>query len=62
MSDCIYGGRMEDEWDMRLLETFLSEICPDNVTDDGFTFDPDGLYHLKTLNDHEGLMEYLVKY
>ncbi len=49
MSDCIYGGRMEDEWDIRLLETFLTEICPDNVleNDAGFTFDKNGTFHLK---------------
>ena len=49
MSDCIYGGRMEDEWDIRLLETFLNEICPDNVLEDdpAFTFDKNGTFHLK---------------
>jgi len=51
---------MEDEWDMRLLATFLAQVCPDDVTNDGFTFDPDGFYHMNSLNDHEGLMEYLV--
>ena len=48
MSDCIYGGRMEDEWDIRLLDTFLKEIWPDGVLDDdGFTFDKNGIFHLK---------------
>jgi hypothetical protein len=49
MSDCIYGGRMEDEWDIRLLETFLNQICPNDVLDDkpGFTFDKNGTFHLK---------------
>ena len=49
MSDCIYGGRMEDEWDIRLLETFLNQICPDDVIEDNadFTFDKNGAYHFK---------------
>ena len=61
MSDCIYGGRMEDEWDMRLLETFLNEICPENVVEDDFTFDEEGIYHLRALKDHESVMDFLVK-
>ena len=47
MYDCIYGGRMEDEWDIRLLETFLKQICPDGILEeDGFTFDKSGTFHL----------------
>jgi hypothetical protein len=50
MSDCIYGGRMEDEWDIRLLDTFLQQICPDNVIEADaadFTFDKRATFHLK---------------
>ena len=39
--------RMEDEWDIRLLETFLKQICPDGILEeDGFTFDKSGTFHL----------------
>ena len=47
MYDCIYGGRMEEEWDIRLLETFLKQICPDGILEEeGFTFDKNGTFHL----------------
>ena len=59
IAECTYGGRMEDEWDMRTLTTFLEHICGNMNIDADTDFDPDGVYHTKSLNDHETMMEYL---
>ena len=56
---CTYGGRMEDEFDIRTLETFLNRISMDEVLEKYVNFDPEGIYHTKGLEDHETLMDYL---
>jgi len=56
---CTYGGRMEDEFDIRTLETFLNRISMDEVLEENAAFDPEGIYHTKALDEHETLMDYL---
>merc|ERR1719510_59339 len=56
---CTYGGRMEDEFDIRTLETFLNRISMDEVLNENTTFDSEEIYHTKALEDHETLMDYL---
>ena len=59
VSDCTYGGRMEDEWDIRALQTFLEIIAHDDVTnpDATFTFDPENIYNTENLEDHNTMID-----
>ena len=59
IAECTYGGRMEDEWDMRTLTTYLESICSNMDINGDTDFDPDKIYHTRNLKDHETMMEYL---
>lgn len=59
IAECTYGGKMEDEWDMRTLTTFLELICSHLKDDAHAIFDPAEVYHTKRMEDHETLMDYL---
>ena len=59
IAECTYGGKMEDEWDMRTLTTFLERIFSKLNIDGDSIFDDNGIYHTKNMQDHETLMEYL---
>ena len=59
IAELTYGGKMEDEWDMRTLTTFLERIFSKLNLNNDCVFDEHGVYHTKAMKDHETLMEYL---
>jgi dynein heavy chain len=61
LSNCIYGGCMEDELDMRTLSTFLEVICPDELLNVNCGMDPESIYNTKAWDTHETMMAYLNK-
>ncbi|XP_059098400.1 dynein axonemal heavy chain 7-like [Tigriopus californicus] len=60
LSNLTYGGRMEDELDMRTLETIVKLVCSEELWEKDMIFDANGIYHTKALEDHETLMNYLA--
>ena len=63
LSNCTYGGCMEDELDMRTLSTFLEVICPPGILDagtPGCCLDGgEAVYTTDGWDSHETLMRYL---
>lgn len=56
-----YGGRVTDEWDLRLINCILDDfVCDKIVENDDYKFDSGGIYHAPTLGStHDEVMEYI---
>ena len=62
LSNCTYGGRMEDEMDMLTLETFFKTICrPELCTENSNQLDPDGIYHTNNLIWCDGIQLQFIR-
>nr|XP_040564670.1 dynein heavy chain 7, axonemal-like [Lepeophtheirus salmonis] len=60
ISACSYGGRMEDEWDQRTLDTFIHSILQIDILQLINDLDISGIYHLKDLSDFKTTESYIM--
>ncbi|QQP52952.1 Uncharacterized protein FKW44_005260, partial [Caligus rogercresseyi] len=61
MSACSYGGRMEDEWDQKILDAIIEDILGNDVLQsEDYKIDPRGIYNMQHLIDFKSLHEYLM--
>nr|CAH7763940.1 unnamed protein product [Callosobruchus chinensis] len=57
--ECIYGGKVTDEWDRRCLRTILAKFyCKEVVEIPEFPFDPTGKYYSPDTTEYVGFMAY----
>jgi dynein heavy chain len=62
IGEAMYGGRVHDNWDRRVMATYLEEYCGDFIfdTNQRFYFSQVGFdYAVPDLEDLEQYMEYI---